>query len=284
MAQVTESTEFIEGAEGAEPTESRATASELKLYFGTMISAQKARIAAGNRIEAVMRGVDAATPRALDRYRRIYAYLERAEAEALAGMAEESAAYPVWDYWLKHVKGIGPSLGSQLLAMLLPPIPEKGPSSWYRAAGLDPELRVSSEGVEEFRIRRPRAGEGAITYYKRLRMTLWNVAVSFIKTGGEDGYYRGVYLRRKAELRASPQRADWPDIRIDQVARWIMVKRFLAHLWEAWCEVEGIPNRKLYITEVPQYQQESMEAWMGLEGIRKHQYIPRPLPVNGRKI
>ncbi len=50
------------------------------------------------------------------------------------------------------------------------------------------------------------------------------------------------------------------------LARWKMIKLFLAHLWEAWCASIDIKARVPYVVEK-----------LG------HQLIPRPLP-QGKKL
>ncbi len=172
---------------------------------------------------------------------------------------------PVWNYWLRHVKGIGPGLAASILALLLPPLPDKGPSSWYKAAGLAP---VEIEG--QSRLPRACKGGGKLEYHPRLRRNLWLVGQSFVRVGG-GGYYRTHYEQVKGRLiRQHAGNTEWPPHRIDSVARWNTVKVFLAHLWEAWCECEAIPARKPYIIEY---------------GGPQHSYIPRPLPKgDGTKI
>ena len=61
----------------------------------------------------------------------------------------------------------------------------------------------------------------------------------------------------------------WPPHRIESVARWIAVKLFLAHLYERWCEVEGIERKGPYIMQYGTPDQ-------------RHHYIPAPLPEIGR--
>lgn len=204
--------------------------SEIKLLLDTQRSIEKARIAVGNRASALERGVDhidSPAPRSL--YHRLEDSLLALEAEVEAAMAEAVKTYPVWDHWLKHVRGIGPSLASQLLAMLLPPLPERGPSTWFKAAGLVPEWR---EDQQAFRMPRPRkyepdetilqrckshtcgwkgqqaannrdcpiCGEDSyptLPHYPWLRRCLYNVATSFVRGGG---YYRKVYEQQKGRL------------------------------------------------------------------------------------
>ena len=114
------------------------------------------------------------------------------------------------------------------------------------------------------RLPRARRGEGKVTYHRWLRRCLWNVGKSFVRTGG---YYRQAYEGRKARL-VSLHVTDsaWPPHRLDSAARWATIKLFLSHLWEAWCEAEGIPNRRAYAVE------------------HGHAYVPRPMPDGCRKL
>jgi len=233
----------------------------LRHLHDTQVSLEKLRISLGNRCSAIARGVDGADQPVPEVYERLHEMADQMEGEIDDAIAVELTRWPVYQEWLVHVKGIGPSLAGQMLALLLPPIPSKGPSSWYKAAGLAPEQRP--DGL--MRLPRARAGEGKITYHPWLRRCLYNVATSFVRNGG---YYREVYDRAKERLLALHEGdADWPPIRLDRAARWKMVKMFLAHLWEAWCEAESIPARLPYIVE--KYG---------------HQHIPRPLPNGKAKI
>ncbi len=231
----------------------------LRLLHDTQVSVEKIRIQVGNRVGALERGDDQAEGVIRDAYAALHDQLKEQEELFEALMAHEAEQHPAYP-WLKMVKGIGPALASQLLSMLLPPLPGKGPSTWYKAAGLTVELRP--DGL--YRLPRARVGEGAITYYPRLRRCLHNVAESFVKVGG---YYREVYDKRKATLQAKHKDDEnWPPHRIDNVARWITVKLFLAHLWEMWCKAEGIRDRKSYVVDK-----------LG------HNYIPPPISSDGRK-
>lgn len=235
--------------------------SPLRYLHDTQVSLEKLRISLSNRVSAIERGVDGVVNPIPAIYQRLQDGLGLLERETDEAIAIELKGWPVYNEWLRHVKGIGPSLSGQLLALLLPPIPEKGPSSWFKAAGLTPEVRP--DGLR--RLPRPRTGEGRVTYHPWLRRCLYNVATSFVRNGG---YYRTVYDRGKAQLQELHRDEEaWPPHRVDSVARWRMVKLFLSHLWEAWCEADGIKRRPPYVTER-----------LG------HQYIPRPLPTGKGKI
>jgi len=264
--------------------------SPLRHLHDTQVSLEKFRIALGNRCSALSRGVDEAARPVPEVYERLHQMATDMEKEIDVAIAAELDKWPVYRSWLSHVKGIGPSLAGQMLALLLPPIPSKGPSSWYKAAGLAPELRP--DGLTRLprpsRVRCPECssttfqqkqgektctecgrplakGEGKVSYHPWLRRCLYNVGTSFVRNGG---YYRVIYEQTKERLQHLHEGdKDWPPIRVDRTARWKMVKVFLAHLWEAWSEVEGIPARLPYVVET-----------------YGHQYIPRPLPTGDGKI
>ncbi len=234
----------------------------LKLLHDTQVSLEKLRISVGNRASALEREADWSTSDVGRVYGELHRSLDDWEARIEELMARETARFPVWGAWLSHVKGIGPGLGSQLLAMLLPPLPDRGPSTWYKAAGLTVERVTRTGGLTDpddpdgmSRLPRARAGRDGLPYYPRLRRCLHNVAESFVRSGG---YYRRVYELRKARLVAQHTgHPDWPPYRIDTVARWVMVKMFLSHLWEVWLEVEGETGRRAYVLDVlghPSYE------------------------------
>ena len=236
--------------------------SVLGTLHNTGRSVEKLRVAMGNRVSALARGADEATPATPEIYKRLMQMASDMELMVDAAVAEELHRWPVYESWLRHVKGVGPSLSGQLLALLLPVRKDKGPSSWYKAAGLVPSPRP--DGM--MRLPRPRAGEGKITYHPWLRRCLHNVSTSFVMHGG---YYRDQYDQRKrrlAEVHAGDK--DWPSHRLDSVARWSTVKLFLAHLWEACCEEEGITPRAPYALDV----------------LGHSTYIPRPMPSGGGKL
>ena len=235
--------------------------SRLNALHRTQRSCEKLRVEMGNRESALKRGADTAEGEIPAYYARLTATLEEFEQEAEQFMAGELPNYAVYDYWLRHVKGIGPSLSAQMLSMLLPPIPEKAVSSWYKAAGLVPEVLPNGET----HLPRARAGQGGLSYYPWLRRSLYNVATSFVRNGG---YYRVAYEREKERFLLQ-HGGDWPPYRIDSVARWRTVKLFLSHLWDAWCEAENIPARR--------------KPWI-IEYGGHSTLIPRPLPDGKGKI
>lgn len=236
----------------------------LRFFHESQKSLEKFRVAMGNRVSALARGVDTLTPRERESYEALMGLAVQMEAKLDGLIATEVCKYSVYREWLQHVKGIGPGLAGQVLSLLLPPLPNKGPSSWYKAAGLVPEHR-EKDGL--MHLPRATAGGGKLEYHPWLRRCLWNVATSFVRNGG---YYRKVYEEKKARLQVQHEGdSQWAPWRIDSVARWITVKLFLSHLWEAWCEAEDTHNR---------------QAWIVQYGGDSHHYIPRPMPSGSGKI
>lgn len=252
--------------------------SPLRHLHDTQVTLEKFRIQLGNRVSALQRGVDEAENPVPSVYVNLTEMALTMEHEIDKAIAEEVQRWPVYNAWLRHVRGIGPSLSGQMLAMLLTPLPDKGPSSWYKAAGLVPEMRP--DGL--YRLPRARAGEGKITYHPWLRRCLYNVSTSFVKMGN---YYRAVYDEEKAALATKHQGdAIWPPIRIDRAARWAMIKLFLSHLWETWCEADGIHNRGPYgLVTLPDGTKVIRVTLPG-GATQDHAYRPAPRPNGGEKI
>lgn len=258
----------------------------LKFLHNTQQSLEKFRIQMNNRVSAIERGVDENNKPVPQIYAILLEQAQTMEATVDKAIDTELKNWPVYNEWLRHVKGIGPSLSGQLLALLIPPVPWKGPSMWIKAAGLAPQLRVNKEcplhgdnpnadlweqpdNLEhctcEHRLPRPRAGEGKITYHPGLRRCLYNVATSFVRNGG---YYREAYeINKRRLLGQHSGQAAWPPYRIDSAARWATIKLFLCHLFEAYAATLGFTPRTPYVVEK-----------FG------HQLIPRPLPDGKSKM
>ena len=195
--------------------------SPLRYLYDTSVQIERVRIGMGNRLSAIERGADTSTEEVPPIYGEIQAMFEDMEARLERSMVVEMRQrYPVYDAWLKHVKGVGPALASQLLSLLLPPLPEKGPSSWYRAAGLYGEERP--DGTRRIPI--ARKGEGKVTYHRWLRRCLHNLGESFVRTGG---YYREVYDRTKRRLyrqhswKAEALLTRWESVGVEARREWL---------------------------------------------------------------
>lgn len=168
--------------------------SYFKSLYETARSLEKFRIGLNNRIKAVHRSVDILDPRIENLYEWLLEHTHEAEVRIDEELAVQVQQFPVWNFWLSHAKGIGPSLGCHLLAMLLPPLEDRGPSTWYKAAGIVPEERPDGT----FRLPRARRGEGRLRYHPWLRRCLWLVGAQFVRT--PDSFYREQYDREYARL------------------------------------------------------------------------------------
>lgn len=180
--------------EGGDEAPPRRPISPLRYLYDASVSIEKQRIAMNNRIKAIERGADDMIDEIPPVYGVLLGQYENMEHTLDTAMLEElRKRYPIYNEWLRHVKGIGPALASQLLALLLPPLEDRGPSTWYKAAGLYGEERPDGT----MRIPQARRGEGKTTYHRWLRRCLYNVGESFVRNGG---YYREVYDRTKRRL------------------------------------------------------------------------------------
>lgn len=223
--------------------------SSFRMIYNTSRSLEKFRIQLSNRLSAIDRTVDEVDAEVLTLYERLDQLIRLEEQSVDKMLTARLTTFPVYDYWLKHVRGIGPSLSAHMLGMLITPRSDLGPSIWYSAAGLVPQF---NERTKEWHLPRPTKGEGKITYYPWLRRCLWLVGEQEVKQGR---YYRQQYDREKARLinlHQPPNNTmeEWPPHRIHNVAKWAMVKFFMSHLWEMWLQSEGSPSRQPYVIEV----------------------------------
>ena len=275
MVDETEIVEEAEEVEGGMPKYKGHP--RLRLLEDSRKSVQKLRIEMRNRVFAYNEGEDQQTQLAENVLTLISDTTERLERDLDRIIEKEIKGYEIYNYWLGHVRGIGPSFAAQLISYLFPPTPEKGPSAWYAACGLYPQWHPDEEHPRggEYHLPRPRAGGGKITYHPRMRVMMYNVCTSFVRQKPENSFYRRMYEQYKADLirkhktdEMTPELV-WPAWRIESVARVKTIKLFLSHLWDAWSNMLGFEPRPPYIVEKE-------------PGV--HLFIPRPIPENGDKV
>ena len=157
-------------------------------------------------------------------------------------------AHPLWDAWLKHVKGIGPALAGGYLAW----IGDIGRFETISALHAYMGLHCDENGKAV----RKRKGVQA-NWHQRLKMHAWKTAKAFVKTNGK---YRGFYDRTKKKYqKAHPKevkikidgtmRTLYTKGHIDNMAMRKTVKLFISHLWLQWRTLEGFPTRSPYPLE-----------------------------------
>jgi hypothetical protein len=189
--------------------------------------------------------------------------------------------WPVWNDWLKDVRGVGPIITAGLMAFIDINIATSPSKLWHYAGH-----HVTAEG------KLPRLEKGKKrTWNRRLQTIVWNAGESFVRSG--DGY-RALYDRFKEDeisKRVHSVKADPEDLageilaeslggkeagfkivnkssavallkkikgrdrilvertpgHIDRRARRRMRKVFLGHLWTVWRQKEGLSIRPVYI-------------------------------------
>jgi hypothetical protein len=159
---------------------------------------------------------------------------------------------PVWNDWLKGVRGIGPVLAAGLLAHV--GYCERSPtvSALWAYAG---QHVVNGEAPKRKR------GEKA-NWNASLRVLVWKIGQSFVKVG--DGY-RALYLAEKARLRKlHPELAPYDpprkrrdggpllrftDGHVAAMAERKARKLFLSHYWDVARRIKGLPVREPYVLE-----------------------------------
>jgi len=189
---------------------------------------------------------------------RQYRSLHEIEDTHFGSLEQELAGIPIWDNWLKDVKGIGPTMAAVILSEF-DIHKARYPSSLWAYAGLD----VADDGMgrskrkEHLVDREYTAADGtqktkkAITYNPFLRTKLLGVlGVSFLRSGNERyrKYYDDYKLRMEnhatwgkkndgkyteVERRASKARRHRQAIRY-------MMKMFLCDLYNQWRPMENL--------------------------------------------
>lgn len=199
-----------------------AEISDLKLLTRLFYEAQEQRIAAALRVRAYENlGIPVPfAKRALEDAKEYEQHLHRRVRALLK-------VNPVYNAWLKHIKGIGPRLGASVISEVGSPTKFRTVSALWSYSGLD---------VREGAARRRRKGEHA-NWNPRLKTTAWKIASQFVKTPncfGRQLYdqYKQFYAERDgSEPRWQPHRRA-----LRRVA-----KDFLRCLWVAWMQSMELP-------------------------------------------
>ncbi len=147
---------------------------------------------------------------------------------------------PLWADWLVDVRGIGPCLAGGIMAWL---DPAKAPhrSSFWKYAGL-----AVINGEQEKR----RRGE-KIAYVPKLKTMCWKIGESFVKqTTPTPSAYRALYEKYRRKVDTQPCTKEHVidgkviecfDAHKFAKAKRLTVKMFIAHVWEVWRKMEGLP-------------------------------------------
>jgi len=171
--------------------------------------------------------------------------------KVLAKIVEE---HPLWDAFLKDVRGCGPMMSAVILSEL-DPTKAKYVSSFWAYAGLD----VANDGRgrgrysdhlvdQEYTDKDGKTKtKKSITFNPFLKTKLIGVlSTSFIKQPAESCKYRRLYDDYKHRLENHPKHIDKTKAHRNNMAKRYIIKMFLLDLWRAWRELEGLELTPTY--------------------------------------
>lgn len=182
---------------------------------------------------------------------KTYIGLEKHEKESFSGLTSTLKDFPVYEQYLKDVRGVGPAMSGVIISEI---DIHKAlyPSSLWKYAGLD----VADDG--QGRSRKSEhlvdveytAKDGtvktkkSITFNPFLKTKLTGVlGPSFIKSGG---IYADIYYDYKNRLENHPAHVEKTKGHRHNMAIRYCVKRFLVDLHTAWRMLEGLPVSSEY--------------------------------------
>lgn len=201
-----------------------------------------------------------------------YVGMEEKERLQFAQLSSVLAPIPVYDGYLKDVRGIGPAMAAVLISYFDPYKAERI-SDFWAYAGFD----VAPDGAgrsrreahlidrEYVKANGSKATRKSVTYNPWLKSRLMGgMAASFMRT--PDCPWRKVYNDYKHRLMTDPNRQKvtleeykklhktdpteaakvWPPLRIHRASLRYMIKMFLAEFWVKWREIEGLPVTPTY--------------------------------------
>jgi hypothetical protein len=193
---------------------------------------QEHRIAISNQISAYKKA-----EQQTESLEYFYKKFEDLEKELKKHLEKEVKSNPLWDSYLKGVKGIGPILASSLLNNIDITRAEHASSLWkYCGLAVD---------IETGQADKRKKGE-KISWNPFLKKTCWLIGKSFVKTKGK---YRTIYDTSKAFYKVKfPEEVKVPGTKIvkytkghiDNMAMRRTVKLFLSDFWVKWREQEGL--------------------------------------------
>lgn len=233
---------------------------------------QGLRVALGNKTWSAENADGRAVPAI---YETMIAQLKEMEAGLVKEAKQYLKEHPAWMGFGKDVKGLGPTLGAQLIGYIEDIGRFDTVSKLWKYCGL-----ACVDGKAD----RMRKGQKA-SYNPKIKSLLYNIGCSFIKTKSpyrriyddKKQYYRQVkqdpqimavtgdnagiinnirqdkkewprYLATAIkEAKKQGKQKPWTDNHVHMAALRKMEKIFLAHLWEQWRIAEGLPTRREYV-------------------------------------
>jgi len=251
----------------------------LRMLVQSRAQIQKTRVKIENRIDAVLRGMDDPNSMPASVKRELESLKETEEdlTSEIDGLMKN--AQPIAKSAIK-VLGVGTNSIAPILDFLQPFVrTARHRSAFHHLAGYVPGFDKTPEREmdENGQLKR---GEKR-HYIKYLRVHCFNQAVHLIMSGvgrikkaewpeldaderearwiamtwrekyavglrHGQGIYALDYLRRRAKTEAD---RDWTESHGNMDAIRVMMKLFLSHLWQKWCEIEGLEVTKPYVVD-----------------------------------
>lgn len=193
---------------------------------------QKTRVGLGNRLAAIENGTDTAdadTKAMLTRWFEQFGALEEQCEEDIAAQTADSVIVDA----MTLVKGVGKIFAAKLVAAI----------DIERADTVSALWRYAGYAVIAGERERLVKGEKA-HFNTRLKTACYLISSSFLKS---ESPYRATYDSAREYYDAN--RPDWVKGRKHLAAMRKVTKLFLAHLWEVWRTIEGLPTRAAYVHE-----------------------------------
>lgn len=197
---------------------------------------------------------------------KLYVELEQREASTFRALESILENVPIYSQFLAHVRGCGPAL-SGVLVCTLDPHKAKYPSSFWKYSGLDvaPVFERDDAGeviqgkdpvwlgrsrrrdhlveVEYLDRDKKPAKRMGITFNPWLKTKLYLLGTVFIRLRSPYRAHYDNYLHRISSI---PKWAESTKMHRHNAAIRFMMKMFLADLWRAWRELEGLPVEPPY--------------------------------------
>lgn len=181
-------------------------------------------------------------------YKLVENYLKLLDVEEEIGktIAKTVQSFPIWDNFLKDVKGCGPAMAAVIISEL-DPHKARHVSSFWKYAGLDVaedgkgRSRKAEHLVEVTYLNKEgkTATRRSITFNPFLKTKLIGVlGSSFLRSNSP---YRLIYDGYKHRLDTDPRCSEMTKGHKHNRAVRYMIKMFLKDLWVAWRKIEGLP-------------------------------------------
>lgn len=173
------------------------------------------------------------------------------EQERFKHLEQALKNIPIWEHYLKDVRGIGAAMAGVIVSEL-DPYKATYPSSFVKYAGLDvakdgrgrgrfKEHLEKSEYLDKDGKQQTKLG---ITFNPFLKTKLTGVlGGSFLKAGGK---YSEIYYEYKNRLENHPVHKEKTKGHRHNMANRYMIKRFLIDLHVKWRALEGLPVSEEY--------------------------------------